>query len=151
MKTVSELSTLAYNMRACKPALLYLANLEPSAPVELAFDKLKCDDREWLVWLIDRSLFHGHAASIEMRAELVAVKKQIANFEIEWTVLYQRMRAPFNDRLNASTTSESFWAIYDNEFRPEFNRHAYALWSAEFVPQMRPTIVKWLHALEVHS
>lgn len=149
MKTVSELATLAYNMRACKPAMLYLANLEPSAPVELAFDKLTCSNRDWLFWIIDRSIYSGHVAS--MRDELLAVHDIVFRFERVSSELFEKIRATFIDRLDACMTDNEYWALYDDEFKPEFFRHQYALWSAEFVPQIRPIVVRWLHALEVHS
>lgn len=151
MKTVRELQKMVYDLRACPPAQRYLANLEPSAPVELAFDKLSCDDREWLVWLIDRSIYYHHQASMDMLDDLHGVISLIAQFELQKSALYERMRELFRQRLDACATTNEYWAVYDGEFRPEFERHAYALWSAEFVPQIRPIIVRWLHALAVQS
>lgn len=151
MKTVSDLITLSNHLYACPPAMRYLANLEPSAPVELAFDKLPCDEREWIVWLIDRTIYHHHQASMDMRDDLHNVIRLIAQFELQKSALYERMRELFRQRLDACATNDEYWAVYDGEFRPEFSDHVYALWSAEYVPQIRPIIVQWLHALEVQS
>lgn len=151
MKNVSDFVVMANNLSACAPAMRYLATLEPSAPVEQVWEKLHCDNREWINWLIDRTLYLGYTASVAMKPALFNnVLILLDAFDAERSMLRSRIHKQYQERLIAATTVSQYWSIYDSEFLPDYLRHAYAIWSTHYVPQMQPTIVEWLHALEIY-
>lgn len=152
MQTVKEMIALAENLGACYPAMRYLATLEPSAPVEQVWEKLHCDNREWIVWLFERTVYLGYISNADLKQAIFDdVLVAINAFDAERALLRTRIHRQYQDRLIAAKTVDAYSAIYDREFLPEFQRHMYALWSTHYVPQMSPAIIRWLHALELSS
>lgn len=55
METAGQLHELAWVKGACRPALLWLAQFDPEAPISAVYDALEHGDVDWLRWLIHRS------------------------------------------------------------------------------------------------
>lgn len=142
METAGQLHELAFVKGACRPAMLWLAQFDPAAPISAVYDALEHGDVDWLRWLIHK------AANTFTNEPAQDLYQSVYNLTEDTNAVFAA------NMYQAVNHAEPEWDVWVEQVQvvEEACRAAYvAMWEHAVKPALRDQVLTFFAAIEWES